>query len=128
VARPPQRAYRRHCTGRVATAAAVLIRLRYVDHAFARWPTGAPPSGGFCFEPGQTTLESIADPGTALSGAVLKDVQTIVDSGVLVGTGYGVQPTTQTWSVRTDAKTKAGNYQFWCSVHDFMNGTLAVGQ
>ena len=89
---------------------------------------GAPPSGGFCFEPGQTTLESIADPGTALSGAVLKDVQTIVDSGVLAGTGYGVQPTTQTWSVRTDAKTKAGNYQFWCSVHDFMNGTLAVGQ
>ena len=73
-------------------------------------------------------LEVIGDPGTSLSGALLTDVQTVLNSGFLIGSDFGIQPSTQTWSVRTDTKTKAGNYQFWCSVHAFMNGTLAVGQ
>lgn len=91
-------------------------------------PPGAPSGGGFCFEVGQPMLEVIGDPGTSLSGALLTDVQTVLNSGFLIGSDFGIQPSTQTWSVRTDTKTKAGNYQFWCSVHDFMNGTLAVGQ
>ncbi|MCA1644468.1 MAG: hypothetical protein LC797_03030 [Chloroflexi bacterium] len=85
-------------------------------------------SGGFCTEPGQDAPEFIGDPGNALSGTILKNVQQIVDSGLLAGLDYGVQPTTQTWSVRTDAKTQSATYNYWCSVHDFMHGTLVVGQ
>jgi hypothetical protein len=88
-------------------------------------PEGAP--GGFCTEPGSDTPELIGDPGNAISGSVLKSVQGIYDSGFLAGPDYGLQPTVQTWSVRTDGTTENGNYNFWCSVHDFMHGTLIVG-
>jgi plastocyanin len=93
----------------------------------------APPDpqgqgGGFCFEPGDSLPETVGDPGNALSGAILKNVQQIVNSGLLAGADYGVQPTTQTWSVRTDTKTQSGAYQYWCSVHDFMNGQLLIGE
>jgi plastocyanin len=84
--------------------------------------------GGFCFEPGDALPEAIGDPGNALSGAFLRSPQQIVDSGLLVGSGYGIQPSIQTWSVRTDSKTQSGTYQYWCSVHDFMHGTLQMGQ
>jgi plastocyanin len=90
-------------------------------------PMPGEPGGGFCFEPGQTFPEFIGDPGNALSGVILSNVQKIVDSGLLAGTDYGVQPTVQTWSVRTDSKTQSGTYQYWCSVHDFMNGALVIG-
>ena len=89
-------------------------------------PEGQP--GRFCTEPGQDAPELIGDPGNALSGAVLKDVQHIVDSGFLAGQAYGLQPTTQTWSVRTDSNTQSGTYNYWCSVHDFMHGSLQIGQ
>jgi plastocyanin len=88
-------------------------------------PEGGP--GGFCTEPGQEMPEVVADPGNALSGTILKNVQQIVNSGVLAGPDYGVQPTTQTWSIRTDSTTQAGAYNYWCSIHDFMHGVLAVG-
>jgi len=52
----------------------------------------------------------------------------IVDSGFLAGPDYGLQPTTQTWSVRTDGKTQPGTYNYWCSVHDFMHGEVLIGQ
>jgi plastocyanin len=91
-------------------------------------PAPGSPGGGFCLEPGQTFPETVGDPGNALSGVILSNVQNIVDSGFLAGPDYGVQPTVQTWSVRTNSKTQAGTYQFWCSVHDFMNGALVVGQ
>ncbi len=90
-------------------------------------PPGAPPTGSICIEPGQTMPEAVGDPGNALSGAFLTNTQAIVNSGLLVGSNYGVQPTTQTWSVRTNSKTEAANYRFFCSVHDFMVGTVAVG-
>lgn len=87
-----------------------------------------PPGGGICVEPGEAQPEIIGDPGTALSGTVLTNVQQIADSGFLIGSDFGVQPTTQTWSVRTDNKTANGTYQYWCSVHDFMNGQVVIGQ
>ena len=52
---------------------------------------------------------------------------TFVDSGVLAGTGYNVQPTIQRWSVKVADSTAAGTYTFHCSVHDFMRGSLVVG-
>lgn len=93
----------------------------------------APPNprgtgGGFCFEQGDTLPETIGDPGNALSGATLKNTQQIVNSGLLAGTGYSIQPSTQTWSIRTDKNTLSGVYQYFCSVHDFMNGSLVIGQ
>jgi plastocyanin len=88
-------------------------------------PEGKP--GGFCTEPGSDTPELIGDPGNAISGSMLKSVLTIYDSGVLVGPDYGLQPTVQTWSVRTDSHTQSANYNYWCSVHDFMHGVLQVG-
>lgn len=93
----------------------------------------APPNpqmkgGGFCFEAGDTVPELIADPGNALSGVILRNPQAIVNSGALAGSGYFVMPSTQTWSVRTDRNTASGTYQFWCSLHGWMNGSLAIGQ
>ena len=90
-------------------------------------PTG-PPGGGFCSEPGDTQPEIVGDPGNALSGTILKNVQQIVNSGFLAGADFGLQPTTQTWSVRTDNHTESGAYQYWCSVHDFMNGQLVISR
>jgi plastocyanin len=87
-------------------------------------PEGQP--GGFCTEPGSDTPELIGDPGNALSGVVLNNVQGIYNSGFLVGADYGLQPTVQTWSVRTDSNTQSTNYNYWCSVHDFMHGVLQV--
>jgi hypothetical protein len=50
--------------------------------------------------------------GNAHSGAVLKNVQGIYDSGL--------QPTVQTWSVRTDSNTQS-------TTHNYMHGELEVG-
>jgi plastocyanin len=69
----------------------------------------------------------IFDPGNAPSRTALKTPTTFVDSGVLVGTGYNVQPTIQKWSVKVNDATAAGTYTYHCSVHDFMNGSLVVG-
>jgi plastocyanin len=88
-------------------------------------PEGAP--GGICTEPAAQAPELVGDPGNAISGSVLKSVQGIYDSGLLIGGDYGVQPTVQTWSVRTNGTTEGGNYNYWCSVHDFMHGVLIVG-
>lgn len=89
---------------------------------------GGPPGGGFCIEPGETMPESVGDPGNALSGTLLVNPQKIVDSGLLAGTDYGVPGTIQTWSVRTDSHTVSGGYDYFCAVHDFMHGTLLIGQ
>ena len=59
---------------------------------------------------------------------MLVNVQHIVDSGFLAGQAYGLQPTTQTWSIRTDSNTQSDTYNYWCSVHDFMHGSLRIGK
>jgi len=69
----------------------------------------------------------IFDPGNTPSRTALTTPTTFVDSGVLVGTGYNVQPTIQKWSVKVNDATAAGTYTFHCSVHDFMRGSLVVG-
>ena len=95
---------------------------------FLNPPAPGVTGGGVCVETGQMFPEVIADPGNALSGVVLKNPQVIVDSGVLAGADYGVQPTVQTWSIRTNGNTQSGAYQYFCNVHDFMVGRLLIAQ
>lgn len=93
-------------------------------------PPAGPPGAGAafqpCVEPGKQAPELIGDPGTAPSGTILTDPAQIVDSGFLVGTGYGIAPSAQTWSLVTNGSTKAGTYTYRCTVHDGMVGTLVI--
>jgi plastocyanin len=86
---------------------------------------GAPPPA-VCIEPGDTQPEVIGDPGNAAPGTRLTTPTQLVDAGVRVGTGYGVKPSSQAWSVTTDSHTAAGSYAFQCTVHDWMRGVLQV--
>jgi plastocyanin len=76
---------------------------------------------------GPATHEVIGDPGNAAPGTLLTVPSALVDAGLLVGTGYGLQPTSQTWSVRTNGQTSRGTFAWQCTVHDFMRGELNVG-
>jgi plastocyanin len=84
------------------------------------------PTGPPCLETGEFAPEVIGDPGNASSGTQLANPSTVVDSGVLVGTGYNLNPSVQTWSVGTGSGTAGGAYQFHCTVHDFMVGSFTV--
>jgi plastocyanin len=88
-------------------------------------PTPGPPP--ICLEPGDTQFEVIGDPGNAGPGTVLSDPSVVVDSGVLGGSGYGVNPSAQSWSLATNGTSKPGAYHFQCTIHDWMQGTLAIG-
>ena len=85
--------------------------------------TGPPP---ICLEPGDSQFEVIGDPGNAGPGTVLSDPSVVVDSGVLGGTGYGVTPSAQSWSLSTNGGSQPGAYRFQCTIHDWMQGTLAL--
>jgi plastocyanin len=83
---------------------------------------GGPGAPAPCteFENGQP--EIIGDPGTRGPGQALNRNQ-VTDSGVLVGSAYGVTPGAEWWSV---AAAQPGTYQYHCTVHDFMVGTISV--
>jgi plastocyanin len=86
---------------------------------------GAPPPQ-VCVEPGDSQPESIGDPGNAAPGTRLTSPAQLVDAGIRIGTAYDVHPSSQSWSVATDQHTSAATYQFQCTVHDWMQGTLKV--
>jgi plastocyanin len=77
------------------------------------------------FEQGEPP-ELVADPGNAAPGALLTNPNAVVDAGLRIGTAYHVEPTSQVWSVRTNASTTTGTFVYQCTVHDFMVGTLNV--
>ena len=86
------------------------------------------PGGPPCFETGEAFApELIGDPGNAPPGTLLTSPSAIVDSGLLVGTGYKLSPSVQTWHVATNGSTTHGTYSFRCAVHDFMVGSFTVG-
>jgi len=86
----------------------------------------SPGAGPPCLEPGHTTPELIGDPGNAPPGTLLTNPTALVDSGVLAGRGYNLDPSRQTWSVRTNRATANGTYEYQCTIHDFMHGTLSI--
>jgi len=71
-------------------------------------------------------FELIGDPGTAPPGTLLSNPNAVVDSGLRIGIAYGLEPTSQRWSVRTNASSSTGTYAYQCTVHDFMVGTLTL--
>jgi len=82
-------------------------------------PGGGPPP---CVEVENGQPEIIGDPGTRGPGQGLNRSQ-VTDSGFLAGGAYGVTPSAQWWSV---AAAQPGSYQYHCTVHDFMQGTISV--
>jgi len=84
------------------------------------------PSGALEFnEPSAIApFEVIADPGNQVSGSLLTDS---TDSGLLVGASYapyygGLGH--DNWSVKAGA---IGAHPYFCAIHDFMTGTITVG-
>jgi plastocyanin len=97
-------------------------------------PFGFDCDGGFtapapppCVETGEFAPEVIGDPGISPPGTLLTSPSTVVDSGLLVGTAYGLSPSVQTWNVATTGASAGGTYTFRCAVHDFMVGSFTVG-
>lgn len=87
--------------------------------AFPAQGPGAPPT---CVEIEQGRPELIGDPGTRGPGEAL-NTQQLTDSGLLVGSAYGVTPGATSWSV---AAAQPGKYAYHCTVHDFMVGSITV--
>jgi len=79
-----------------------------------------------CIPPGGTQPVPIGDPGSTPSGTALADPASPLDSGLLIGRGYGVEPTAQTWSVKVNQKTSPGSYTYFCTVHPWMTASLVV--
>jgi plastocyanin len=77
---------------------------------------------GNCAAVHLSAFELVADPGNSLTH--LSDPTQLVDSGVLIGTGYGVTPTAQDWSVTANSP---GTYHFQCTVHDWMRQAVTIG-
>src|SRR5690242_19986626 len=77
------------------------------------------------FEQGEPP-EVVGDPGTSAPGSLLTTPNAVVDAGLRIGTAYHVEPTSQVWSVRTNASTAAATFVSQSTVHDFMVGTLNV--
>jgi hypothetical protein len=104
------------------------------DCAAGYVPAGSAPPCSETHEHGLTSppfnppFELIADPGNAPPGTVVARRTQLIDSGIRVGTGYGLDPSSQFWSVRTDSSTATGAapYLFHCTVHDFMVGAFVV--
>jgi plastocyanin len=93
-------------------------RTSYVGFSVQSGPSPPPP----CVEFEQGQPEIIGDPGTRGPGLGL-NTQQLTDSGFLVGSAYGVTPGAESWSV---AAAAPGTYQYRCTVHDFMVGSLTV--
>jgi plastocyanin len=97
-------------------------------------PFGGGPPCRETNEPGPTSppfnppFEVIGDPGNATAGSLLINQKQTLDAGVRTGEDYGLRPSSQSWSLVTDAVTAAGPqpYLFHCTVHDFMVGGFTV--
>lgn len=71
-------------------------------------------------------IKGLAIQVTLPPGSILTMVTVLIDAGLLIGTGYGVTPSSQSWSARVSSITAPGAYQYQCTVHDWMQGTINV--
>jgi plastocyanin len=91
-----------------------------------------PGPGKPCQEKGEQ-VELIGDPGSAPAGQLLKlprpgSVAAIPDAGLLVGAGYNVPGSLNSWAVTSSpAGTMRGLYTFHCTIHDWMHGSVSIG-
>jgi plastocyanin len=87
-----------------------------------------PPSAGPPCTEASEAPEFILDPGNAPPGTLLSTANPGPDSGVLVGSGYGVPGSVESWSARTAHSAPSGTtYTYHCIIHDFMTGSVAHG-
>jgi len=73
--------------------------------------------------------EIVLDVGSSPPGTALTAVGTQLDSGILIGAGYNVPGTVQSWSVSTNgstAPTASNPYTYHCVIHDWMNASIDV--
>jgi len=85
-------------------------------------PPGPPSPPPACVETEGGQPEALLDPGNARPGH-LSDPNALVDSGILVGSGYNLEPSVQDWSVNAD---RTGTFHYQCTLHDWMQGTVTV--
>ncbi len=83
-----------------------------------------PPPG--CIEPEAAETQFIGDPGTSPTGTALTSPDQVVNAGMRVGRAFPLRPSSQLWVARTGPATAPGTYRFFCSVHEWMAGTIAV--
>jgi plastocyanin len=86
-------------------------------------PTPAPAG---CLLPGLTTPRLIGDPGDTPPFSPLTDPERTMNAGHLLGSAYGITPSSQVWGVTTNSNTQAGTYEFVCSIHDWMVGRINI--
>jgi hypothetical protein len=79
-----------------------------------------------CIDPQANAPEFIGDPGNAPSGSELRSPDQIVNSGLLIGSGYGVSPIAHTWSVRITSRTANGSYHYFDAIRPWASGVINV--
>lgn len=83
-------------------------------------PPPAPP-----VPPGRTGPKFLGDPGNAPSGTALGRIDEVVNSGLLVGSEFGLD-TASCWSVAVTEDTEKGPHTFFDGVHPWMCGVVVV--
>ena len=79
-----------------------------------------------CLQPGADEPQFVGDPGNAPSGTALTSPSAVVNSGLLVGGSFHVEPTTRTWSVRITRHTAKGAYHYFDAGRPWMTGVVNV--
>jgi len=83
------------------------------------------PPGVAPVPPGRSEPKFLCDPGNAPSGTALGRIDEVVNSGLLVGSEFGLD-TASCWSVAITDDTEKGPHTFFDGVHPWMSGVLVV--
>jgi plastocyanin len=86
----------------------------------------APPPNP-CTGEGYRDPEPLCDPGNAAPGSPLGGLDEVVNSGLLIGSAFGLSPVAGSWSVTVTDATAKGSHPFFDAVHPWMTGVVEVG-